>query len=135
MSLFVGLSSKQYTLARESGCQSSHVQLCSRCCALLSVAAHVLKHGCYLLSEAFRMAFPDQTYRTQTALERFLQMSLSSIRIGTPSSGKCAWYLLEHFEGVNHNHLVQFAEAFWHPRPLLKVPLPLTRTKYGHYWG
>ena len=57
------------------------------------------------------MAFPEQTYRTQTALECFLQMPLSSIRIGTPSSGKSAWYLLEHFEGVNHNHLVQFTEA------------------------
>ena len=43
-------------------------------------------------------------------------MPLSSVRIGTPSSGKSAWYLFEHVEGVNYN-LVQFVEALLASRP------------------
>lgn len=111
VSLFVGLTLKQYTLARDSVCKSNHAQPCLNCLALLSVAEDVLKNGCCLLSRAFRVAFPDQTYRTNNALERFLQMPLSAIRIGSPSTGKSAWYLLEHVEGVNHVQLVRFAEA------------------------
>ena len=41
-----------------------------------------------------------------TALERFLQMPLVAVRMGTPSSGTSAWYVLEHVEGVNLAHLL-----------------------------
>lgn len=113
ISLFRGLSLRQYAEARRSDCQNRHTQPCANCSALLLVASSVLDCGYCLLSEAFKLAFPQQTYNTQLALARFLQMPLASLRVGTPSSGKSAWYLVEYVEGVNYVNVAQFAEAMF----------------------
>ena len=89
------------------------MQPCSLCNALLSTAEKVQNNGCVLLSEAFQSAFPSQTYRVHNALERFLQMPLLAVRVGDPSTGSSAWYLLEHMEGVNVTQLLHFVEALF----------------------
>ena len=66
VSLFTGLSLQQYTIAREADCLRKHKQPCFLCQALLGVAENVLKNGSCLLSEAFRSAFPRQTYRVHS---------------------------------------------------------------------
>lgn len=127
VSLFSGLSLQQYVIAREADCNRSHVQPCSLCNALLSTAEKVQKNGCVLLSEAFRLAFPSQTYRVHNALERFLQMPLVAIHVGDPSSGSSAWYLLEHMEGVNVTQLLHFNEALLSPERSTGVTPSLDR--------
>ena len=64
-----------------------------------------------LHSNAFKLAFPYTQYRSQNALQHFLQMPLASVHLGTPKSGRSAWYLLEHVPGVNYVQLVQILEA------------------------
>ena len=55
-----------------------------------------------MLSQAFKLAFPHQVYKTDTARQRFLQMPVACIRVGTPGSGKEAWYLIQYVEGVDY---------------------------------
>ena len=101
------------------------------CQAILCIAEKVLKDGFYLLSEVFRSAFPGQTYRTHNALERFLQMPLVALRVGTPSSGTSAWYILEHMEGVNLAHLLHFIEALLSARSLTSDAPSIDRKEIG----
>ena len=91
----------EYVSARSNNCQSYHMQPCSECQALLSVASRILKEGFCMLSEGFKLAFPNQVYKSDIAMQCFLQMPLASIRVGTPQSGKAAWLLVEYMEGVN----------------------------------
>ena len=78
---------QQYVIAREADCNRSHVQPCSLCNTLLSTAEKVQKNACVLLSGAFQLVFPSQTYRFYNALEPFLQMPLVEIHVSDPSSG------------------------------------------------
>ena len=91
VSLFHGLSLGEYTTVRETDCRACHVQPCSECSALLKIAFHVLKEGYCLLSEAFRMAFPHQTYKADIAIQRILQMPVAAICVGTPQSGRAIY--------------------------------------------
>ena len=111
LTLFRGLSLSEYIECLHFDCQTVHTLPCARCSALLSVASHVLEHGFYTLSAAYKTAFPHLHYRSQNALELLLQMPLAGVRIGDPKSGMSSWYLLEFVEGVNYAHVVQFLEA------------------------
>lgn len=111
VSLFRGLSLSTYIVCHHMNCKALHTQPCARCYALSSIASHVLKHGYYLLSDAYKTAFPHLKYRSQNALQLFLQMPMAAVRIGTPQSGTSAWYLLEYIEGVKYFQVVQFLEA------------------------
>ena len=111
VSLFRGLSLHIYLVCHRNYCNSMYTQPCARCSALSSVALHVLGHGYYCLSEAYKTAFPHLQYRSQNALELFLQMPLVGVRVGTPQSGTSAWYLLEYIEGVKYFQVVHFLEA------------------------
>lgn len=42
-----------------------------------------------------------------------LQMPLACIRVGTPESGKAAWFLVEYVEGVNYTSFAHFSEALF----------------------
>lgn len=66
-----------------------------------------------MLSQAFKLAFPHQVYKTDTARQRFLQMPVACIRVGTPESGKVAWFLVEYVEGVDYVNFAHFAEALF----------------------
>lgn len=110
VSLFRGLSQSTYIVCHHKNCKAIHKQPCPRCDGLYSVALHVLQHGYYLLSEAYKTAFPHLKYQSQNALQIFLQMPLAAVRIGTPQSGTAAWYLLEYI-GVKYFQVVQFLEA------------------------
>ena len=111
VSLFSGLSLCDYIQARGMDCEETHMQPCSKCHKVLSVALQVLNEGYMLLSSAFKQAFPDQTYKSDIAISRLLQMPLASIRIGAPESGRAKWFLIEHIEGVDYTKFAHFAEA------------------------
>ena len=64
-----------------------------------------------MLSEGFKFAFPSQVYKSDIAIQRFLQMPLASIRVGTPQSGKSAWFLVEYVEGVDYVNFARFSES------------------------
>jgi len=57
ISLFIGLSLKEYAVACGADCQTLHMQPCLECAALLSVANYVSQEGYCMLSEAFKMSF------------------------------------------------------------------------------
>ena len=120
VSLFRGLSLGDYIYACATDCEDSHKQPCAKCSGLLSVGSHISEKGFILLSSAFKQAFPDQTYKPDIAILRFLQMPLASIRVGTPESGQAKWYLVEHVEGVDYIKFSHFAEQLF-----LKSPQPI----------
>ena len=111
ITLLRGLSLSEYVISHRFNCHSMHTQPCTRCSALSSVASHVLEHGFYSLSDAYKSAFPHLFYQLQNALQLFLQMPLAGVHIGRPESGTSAWYLLEYIEGVTYVQVVQFLEA------------------------
>ena len=111
ITLFRGLSLSEYVTSHRFHCHTTHAHPCTKCSGLSSVASHVLEHGSYSLSEAYKTAFPHLHYRAQNALQLLLQMPLAGVRVGTPESGISAWYLLEYIEGVNYIHVVRFLEA------------------------
>ena len=57
ISIFLGLSLKEYAVACGADCQNRHMQPCLECAALLSVANYVLQEGYCMLSKAFKMSF------------------------------------------------------------------------------
>ena len=75
-----------------------------------------------MLSQAFKLAFPHQVYKTDTARQRFLQMPVACIRVGTPGSGKEAWYLIQYVEGVVYVNFAHFAEALFSAHKLSQSP-------------
>ena len=81
-------------------CKSKHKQPCLLCSGLLKVAKVVNKDGFIKLS--FVLAWPTQTYRTNIATEKFLQMPLACIRIGDPNAGNSCWYLIAYIERVDY---------------------------------
>ena len=87
ISLFRGLSLREYVAARSNNCQSYHMQPCSECKAFLSVASRILEEGFCMLSEGFKLAFPKQVYKSDIAMQRFLQMPLTSIRVASEWKG------------------------------------------------
>ena len=111
ISLFRGLSLNEYVDARNNHCNIYHSQPCLECSKLLSIAAQILEDGFCMLSEGFKVAFPNQVYKSDIALQRLLQMPLAAIRIGTPNSGKAAWFLIEYVESVNYVNFARFSES------------------------
>lgn len=101
----------EYLHTRAVDCQDCHKQPCVQCSGLLSVGSCILEEGFMLLSIAFKQAFPNQTYKSDIAILCLLQMPLVSVRIGTPESGRAAWFLIEHIEGVDYIKFAHFAEA------------------------
>ena len=128
VSLFRGLSLREYTVAHGADCHSRHVQPCLKCTTLMSVAFRVLEDGYCMLAEAFRLAFPDQKYKADIAMQRFLQMPLALIRVGTPQSGCAAWFLVEYVEGVDFVNFAHFSEAIFRSRTSSQ-PIGMDRDK------
>ena len=113
VTLFRGLSLKEYVMARKANCQNQHKQPCSRCSAMLLVAVRVAEAGYCMLAEGFRLAYPDQRYKPDIAIGRLLQMPLASIRVGTPESGKAACFLIEYVPRVDYIDFAHFSQALF----------------------
>lgn len=62
---------------------------------LLNVVKNVISNGRFHLSVAFKIAFPNQRYKTDIALSRLLQMPLVCIK-------QKVWFLFELVEGVDY---------------------------------
>lgn len=116
ISLFHGLSLQQYVMVRGADCKNRHVQPYLECAPLLLCANYVLQEEYCMLSKAFKTAFPTQVYKTDVARQWMLQMPLACIRVGTPESGKAAWFLVEYIEGVNYTSFAHFSEALFGAR-------------------
>ena len=70
----------EYVVARSNHCHVCHSQPCLQC-TKLSVAARILEDGFCMLSEGFKLAFPDHVCKSDVALQRLLQMPLAAVRI------------------------------------------------------
>ena len=86
-----------------------------------------------MLSQAFKLAFPHQVYKTDTKTQRFLQMPVACIRVGTPGSGKEAWYLIQYVEGVDYVNFAHFAEALFIAHISHLSQLESTSLRLMHY--
>lgn len=93
---------------RSLKCKAKHGQPCLSCNGLLKVAEVVHKEGFVKLSDAFKLAFPTQSYRTNIARERFLQMPLACVRVGDLKAGNSSWYLVAFMEGVDYDKFANF---------------------------
>lgn len=63
VTIFRGLSLIQYIYTRKVYCQEKHLQPCSQCSKMLSIADSVASQ----LSTAYRSAFPSHTYKPDLA--------------------------------------------------------------------
>ena len=111
VTLFRGLTFQQYITVRTHICTAEHQHPCLSCIGLLKVARAVNEHGFIKLSDAFKLAFPEQIYKTDIARLRILQVPLASIRVGELKSGNSCWYLVPFVEGLDYNKFVPFLEA------------------------
>lgn len=129
VSLFRGLSLKEYTIVHNADRQNRHKQPCSGCAALLLVANYVVREGHITLSKAFKMAFQSQAYKADIAKQRMLQMPLACVRVGTPESGKAVSFLVEFIEGVNYINFAHLAEVLFGSRALSLTAQVLTELR------
>ena len=72
ITLFRGLSLKEYVTARSADCQIRHMQPCSECSAMIRCAVCVLYQEYCIMCEAFRLSLPDKTYKACIAMQHFL---------------------------------------------------------------
>ena len=103
VSLFRGLSLKEYITVRKLHCKMHHKQPCMSCEAMLSIAETLSSSSFMTLSEAFKAAFPRQKYKPDIARQRLLQMPLVCIRLDV-------WFLVE-FVGVDYTQFFHFVTA------------------------
>ena len=104
VSLFRGLSLKDYITVRKLHCKMHHKQPCMSCEAMLSIAETVSSSSFITLSEAFKAAFPKQKYKPDIARQRLLQMPLVCIHLDV-------WFLVEFVEGVDYKQFFHFVTA------------------------
>lgn len=98
---FWAFSLTEYICTRSVYCQGKHLQPCSECSAMLSVAKSVATNSCCQLASAYRSAFPLHTYKPDIARLRLLQMPLACICLGNLKQGTSCWYLVEYVQGVD----------------------------------
>lgn len=108
---FRRLSLHDYIHTRSLYCNTQHMQPCSECTGMLSIANTVARNGYCRLSVSFKKAFPTLSYKTDIARQRVLRMPLACIRLGSTEKGTSAWYLTEYIEGVNYQKFACFAET------------------------
>ena len=111
VTLFRALSLTEYIYTRSVYCQEKHIQPCSECSAMLSVAKSVATNGYCQLASAYRSAFPLHTYKPDIARLRLLQMPLACIRLGSLKKGTSSWYLVEYVQGVDYVKFACFVNA------------------------
>ena len=96
---------------------------------MLHVAQAVSSNGFQKLSEAFRAAFPNLTYKQDTARLRLLQMPLVCNRLGDSRKQTQFWYLVEFIEGVDYMKFVHFAAALQSAKPVANPAISSSEVK------
>ena len=110
------MSLAEYVTVRTIYCQNYH-KSCSKCEPLLRIAELVLFCGYAQLAVAFKASYPTQTYRSDVAISRLLQMPLVCIK----PKQKQMWMLVEFVEGTNYSKFALFADAMVDNGPSLKI--------------
>ena len=100
---------KEYITTRTIICETRHKTPCT---PLLNIAKSVISNRQIQLLNAFKLAYPTQTYKTDIALARLLQMPLVSIK---PCLQK-VWFLVELVEGIDYVKFVSLLDAFFSTR-------------------
>ena len=129
VTLFRGLSLKEYIAARTLYCEMHHKQPCTSCNAMLTVAQAVNSNGFQKLSEAFKAAFPKLNYKQDTARLQLLQMPLVCVRLGDSRKKTQSWYLVEFVEGVDYLKFVHFAAAVQSAKPVANAAISSSEVK------
>ena len=129
VTLFRGLTLREYIAARTLYCEMHHKQPCTSCNAMLHVAQAVSSNGFQKLSEAFRAAFLNLTYKQDTARLRLLQMPLVCICLGDSRKQTQFWYLVEFIEGVDYMKFVHFAAALQSAKPVANPAISSSEVK------
>ena len=105
VSIFQGLTLREYVCARREYCSCQHKQ-CVECPKMLLVAEIVLNNGCVKLKSAFLEAFPSVKYVQQHSRRRLLPMPLACVRIDyRPGQSEC--FLIEHNEAVDYRNFAE----------------------------
>ena len=96
----ISVSNCEHTLSEYAAtlpkyCSLMHKSTCSVCPAFLSVAKKILENGFVQLAEAFKSAFPQVTYHSNSAKRRLLQLPLAAIPIGEQKSGVSEVYFYQ----------------------------------------
>ena len=103
---------KEYITTRTIICETRHKTPCSTCTPLLNIAKSVISNRQIQLLNAFKLAYPTQTYKTDIALARLLQMPLVSIK---PCLQK-VWFLVKLVEGIDYVKFVSLLDALFSTR-------------------
>lgn len=107
VSLFSGMSLNEYLTTRTIICENNHQNPCNTCEPLLDVAKQITVKGYMQLSHAFKRAYPAQTYKTDIALARMLQMPLVCVK---PHQYN-VWFLCERVEGMDYAKFLSLTDA------------------------
>ena len=113
VSVFEGLSLKDYVYTRLKFCQCKHAQPCHRCGRLLDVANIVLEKGFVQLKTAFEIACPNVTYTSKNAKRKLLQMPLASISVGELCKGTSRVFLVEKQNNVQYIIMQSLLHQWW----------------------
>ena len=125
VSVFVGLSLKEYIEARSFVCKTHHKQPCGKCCGLLEVARTVLEKGFMTLKSAYEIAHPGATYKSTPAKRYLLQMPLASLGAGSPRQGHYCIFIVEKQDDHVKYKALQLLLSNWLESQVAKPPLPL----------
>ena len=123
VSVFLGLSLKEYIEARSFVCKTHHKQPCGKCCGLLEVARTVLEKGFMTLKSAYEIAHPGATYKSTLAKRYLLQMPLASVGAGSPRQGNYCIFIVEKQDDVKYE-VLQSLLSNWLESQVAKPPLP-----------
>lgn len=123
VSVFVGLSLKEYIEARSFVCKTHHKQPCRKCCGLLEVARTVSEKGFITLKSAYEIAHPGATYKSTPAKRYLLQMPLASIGAGSLRQGNYCIFIVEKQDDVKYK-VLQSLLSNWLESQVAKPPLP-----------
>ena len=101
------MSLNEYVTTRTIICQTNHKNPCTTCAPLLNIAKQIISSGHMQLSDAFKSAYPAQTYKTDIALARMLQMPVVCVKPRQCST----WFLCERVEGVDYVKFLSLTDA------------------------
>lgn len=76
-------------------CEQEHGQPCPDCPPLLHAAEMILQSHICSLPDVFKSSFPGVTYAAENAKRRLLQMPITTLRLGQPSTGKTKIVVME----------------------------------------
>ncbi len=126
VSVFEGLSLKDYVVARQGFCKMQHKQPCRNCTSLLEVAKIIIDKGFIQLKQAFEIACPNVAYKSTTAKKKLLQMPVASVAVRSTTKGAYRVFLVEKQNHVKYDILQSLLNQWWESKAV-EPSCPLTR--------